>query len=260
MLILLFFFSSVDASAANRFRQEVTACKKIAIRYHRSDWRECVFDNPFETHEGRGLCVGSQIGQGYYGKVFSVKESQLVLKVASSKDTDLCTEQVILRFLDGMDGFAPRIFPITSKIPVACATRTLVMDRMGDANWNDIVVAFDKAFYIRYVNLLKAVQTLHDRGFVHSDIGKRNIRVKEFDPSFVALIDFGLARIAGTDPSYDRRNDWRQVARIVYDLARDTESKNIPGWVSGFWDETFVLRSDEDLDTKKWIKFFESYW
>jgi Ser/Thr protein kinase RdoA (MazF antagonist) len=110
----------------------------------------------------------------------------------------------------------------------------VAMDRVGDANWGEVVKTFDKVFCIRFARLLEAVKSLHESGFIHADLNIDNVRVKRKDPEFVATIDFGTMGSYGSVLT-------REWDMTTLRMMLDRLSGERPDWVDEFAAEIMNL-------------------
>jgi serine/threonine protein kinase len=183
---------------------------------------------------------------------------KLVVKVGYLAD-DFCDEKAALAVLDGLDCFAPKTFPVIAGVPPRCLSRTIVMDRISGSTWLEAVTAFDSDFYVRFSRIISAVRALHEKGFLHSDLKPSNIIVRREDPSFVKLIDFGLASPyldASTGkhrPLLSRKDDMVGLVSLVLKT-----NEIMPAWFQEFKDDIAVLGQQERPNYEKWISFFTS--
>jgi tRNA A-37 threonylcarbamoyl transferase component Bud32 len=130
---------------------------------------------------------------GENGVVYPTDDPNLVIKI--SKRFDMCKEIAALQALDGLGGFAPRMYPLDKTDPGIdsdCVQKVIVMDAVGDKTFTEIPAPSVKDTYTRLGKLVEAIKTLHATGISHGDLHGNNIRVNSADPSKVFLVDFGL--------------------------------------------------------------------
>jgi hypothetical protein len=133
------------------------------------------------------------VGQGLSSKTFD--GGPVVVKIVKNEKWDICKDKAALEVFDSLGGFAPRVFGLVSnRFPSQCLPYLMVIEKVGDADWGDIVVAENRDLYVRLAKLMEAFKKLHFMGFSHGDVTPRNIRVDGRDPNKVWLIDFELAK------------------------------------------------------------------
>ena len=166
---------------------------------------------------------------------------------------DACKEVVVLKLLDGLDGFTSKVIPITEGVPAGCERRVKAIELKGNALWADEVKAYDRGLYLRFARLVEAVRTLHDKGFVHKFLAGANVRVERDDPDMVYLDHFELTQVLTDEPRLNRKADMLGLSimlRMVPSI--------IPGWVRDFEYEMIYLADDARPDYEKWIEFCRS--
>jgi hypothetical protein len=242
----------------NEFTTKVSVCKERASGMNKTE----VDCNPRDVLEIEGFgprVIGPMIGGGLFGRTFEVANAPLIFKVLRNHETTLCVEQVGLELLDSLSGFAPKTFGILSGIDPRCAFGTIVMERLGTEDWEDVVKSFDSGFYLRFARLIEAVKQLHEWGFIHKDLKGDNVRVKRDDPDYAALIDFGLMttvvdpKTGGHHPRDNRRLDMVRVAMMAEEIFGFQ-----PEVVRNFDDEIRRLKADERPEYEKWITYFRA--
>ena len=150
----------------------------------------------WETERGK-IMIGPEIGSGVTATTFATNDENIVVKV--SNEESLCQERASLKVLDGLNGFAPRMIPLThssSSIRMSkdCLDRLIVMEKAGDIDWADSLIKSSTLNSEQYMHLSRAIDAmkeLHGLGFVHLDLHGHNFRLKEGDSSFLKIIDFG---------------------------------------------------------------------
>jgi len=224
----------------------------------------CAFDDSI-TVEGFGnLKIGEKRTNKHGEYVFPLENSALILKVLpDDKHWTVCRERVALSMLNGLEGFVPRVYNITSGVKPECLIRTIVIDQLGDDNWRIMRRAveskYDSDFYHRAARLVKAVRALHEKGFNSGGLGETNVRIKRHHPWFV-----GLGDLTGVYPLFSvrtggyelgdqsRRGDMRAVSWMM-ELGTYAD----PQWVNQFQNEMDSLAGDARPNYEKWISFFE---
>ena len=208
------------------------------------------------------LTVEDELGQGMYGKVFSFYETSVIILKGAKSDhgrDDLCWERSLQKVLDGLNGGAPRDYPITrfpSQFDPLFRSRVLVMERRGDAEWSDVVVEENVAFFTRFAKLLTIVRDLHQTGFIHDDIKGCNIRVSTYDPEDVTLIDFGQAiPFIDSDgnhlPNVSRKRDLVNLV-VIARAIRGPKS-----WLDQFAEAVDQESDQSDFEYNDWISNFK---
>ena len=187
---------------------------------------------------GRGeVFLRSEIGHGSHSVVYSTDHEDLVVKV--SMGVSFCREIATLLFLDGSIQQVPRIHPISSGVSTACMWKTLVMDRMGDADW-----ASASHSWCRFGHLLKVVKNVHVAGIVHGDLHTKNIRIERNDPTYVGLIDWDRAEPLGN------KNRNLDIYRLVHSIAFNGDGTK--EWFVEFRNDFMLHPPLYD----KWIAYF----
>jgi len=95
------------------------------------------------------------IGDGAFGSIFEIEDEQIVVKVIEDSLMNVCRESIGLDFLEGLGGFVPKRIPITGGIEKSCFFRTIAMERVGDANWDEVITEFNRGFYVRFARLVE---------------------------------------------------------------------------------------------------------
>lgn len=132
---------------------------------------------------------------GAFGFILKTDRPDIVVKVSTGEQ--LCNEIAVLQAMDGLHGFAPKIYmldPNDPGIPKYCLKRTVVMQAAGDRNWSEVEDPSKSHSLVQLYRLFEAVQALHATGFRHGDLHDDNIRVSESNPEDVFLVDFGSAK------------------------------------------------------------------
>jgi hypothetical protein len=211
---------------------------------------------------GKGLvAVGKTLKNGAFGRAFDLPSANAIMKVALNGADTFCREKNGLALINGLSGFAPRVFDITSGVDRRCGPRTVAMEKVGDSDWADVVRTVDKGFYLRFAKLFEIVKLLHAQGFVHHDIHGGNIRVKQADPNFVALIDFGLMHPYIDDNGqllsnfHTRSSD---AQRFIFTITF-TQGANAQPWFADFTrDMNAVKKPTDEVPFDKWIALFRN--
>ena len=143
------------------------------------------------------------------------------LKLAKKRHEGFLQEAGVLQALKGAGG-APQLLGVTESkggqhmalLTTFCGTDTFLRLRHVARNDAEVLHAL--------LQLCRALQKVHDRGFVHNDIKGDNVMVRRDAPDgplHVSLIDYGLARRKGvplfTTPRTFGHRSW--MAPEVYD-------------------------------------------
>ena len=204
----LVFATSVLQGSGTSFHLSPEATMGLErISSFNSEYNKCVHRSEIELFRPESPCVrpGQEItllngrsihilpgivGEGESGVSYSTSDPNLIVKV--SNGAPLCREAAAMLVLDGLGGIVPRIYPLDTPLGDWCSVRVIVMDKVGDADYYDLVEVAPVAHkYMRFASVLSAVDRLHRSGFVHGDLHPQNVRVKLDDPQYVSLIDLG---------------------------------------------------------------------
>ncbi len=179
---------------------------------------------------------------GQEGVVYRTSDPRLVIKI--SKRFDMCREIAALQALDGLGGFAPRMYPLDKTDPGInsdCVQKVIVMDAVGDKTFTEIPAPSVKDTYTRLGKLVEAIKTLHATGISHGDLHGNNIRVNSADPSKVFLVDFGLV---------EKGINEKDLSELCFRAAVPHREED--PFVNGFCIATGV----EVIDSDFWIELF----
>ena len=208
------------------------------------------------------VSLGSELGRGAFGVAYDVPSANAVIKVVRDPKYNLCREKVGLEILNGLGGLAPRIYKISSGVSQACSSRVIALEKLGDANWGNAVRLFDKNFYLRFARLIEVVRTLHEKGFIHHDLKGDNIRVKNADPNYVALIDFGILssivnlRQREYSLFFSRKTDAESLVNIAESIPKLNRDQLRPHWLHDFTTDMMGLGPNDRPPYEKWIDNF----
>ncbi|TDX52354.1 protein kinase domain-containing protein [Orenia marismortui] len=138
------------------------------------------------------------IGKGCYSYVYFAKDTLNQRKVAIKKlfDVGMGKKEALIMKKYGVSPFLPEIyesFTIENKFYIVmewCSGR-----RIGHWNFHSKGRKFGrKKATLITINLLKALEKIHNIGFTHCDLLPKNVLIEDDNPNKVKLIDFGLAK------------------------------------------------------------------
>jgi serine/threonine protein kinase len=143
--------------------------------------------------------VASVLGHGGFGDVYSVHSradpgQTFAMKVEPVENKHIPNERCILQQLQSSPYF-PRFVDSGHTL----LFRYMVMECLGPS-LSDVRRAlpskhFSLSTSLRLgIEMLRAIQAMHERGFLHRDIKPSNFQLRPGKPTPIALIDFGLAR------------------------------------------------------------------
>lgn len=148
--------------------------------------------------------IGPQIGQGAFGKIFAARDTETGLlyaiknESASAERKTLMFETKILRRIQESRYF-PRLFDSGETNSLFWISMELVGPSISSIIKHLDAGRLSLSSGIRSArHSLKAIQALHNLGFIHRDIKPGNILVRlmqNSDQPPICLIDFGLVRI-----------------------------------------------------------------
>ncbi|KRY89597.1 Casein kinase I -like protein hhp1 [Trichinella pseudospiralis] len=140
------------------------------------------------------------MGKGTFGVVYvgmdKITKEEVAIKIEKrmGKPSMLCFEKKVYKFLSG-SSFVPAIKHFGTDDFNSYLSMELLGPNMEDvleAKNRDLLVT-DVCLYA--VQIIKAIQFIHERGFIHRDLKPENILLRQRDLSTheVSLIDFGCA-------------------------------------------------------------------
>jgi serine/threonine protein kinase len=143
--------------------------------------------------------VGTVLGHGGFGDVYSVHSradpgQTFAMKVEPVESKHIPNERCILQQLQSSPYF-PRYVDSGHTL----LFRYMVMECLGPS-LSDVRRAlpsrcFSLSTSLRLgIEMLRAIQSMHERGFLHRDVKPSNFELRSGAPTPIALIDFGLAR------------------------------------------------------------------
>jgi len=200
---------------------------------------ECVREDTGILIEGYAepVVVGDLIGRGTYGAVYKTNWERIVVKTGQ-----VCVDKAVLKALKDVDDPPlPKEHALISTNK-KCADSTLVMDKIGDSDWYNVMIVGGKTVglkdgFTRVYRLLLELKKFHSSGFAHGDFHEKNIRVSKSDPMFIGIIDMGmcLPMIPSTAKEGDPYGPGRN--RFMNDLS--LVKRNICGYLSTHQDLLF---------------------
>jgi serine/threonine protein kinase len=148
--------------------------------------------------------IGPQIGQGAFGKIFAARDPETGLlyaiknESASAERKTLAFEMKILRRIQDCPYF-PRLFESGETNSLAWIAMELIGPSVSSVLRRIPEHRFSLSTVMRTAqHCLRALQSLHDFGFIHRDLKPANILIRlsqENSRPPLCLIDFGLVRV-----------------------------------------------------------------
>ena len=202
-----------------KFSRELVACERGSF------WSTC-FLKPGDkiVVNGFELTIGSREMGGVDGSVYQLSDPKLFLKKTND---DVCKEKAIMKALNGLGGFFPKVYEIESDgYSGRCMRHLVVMDKVGDKDLSNLRGKDKRDAYRRCAAIIKATRTLHELGITHEDFHEGNVRFDSTNPSVAFIIDFG--RSAFGDSKFD---DVRLVSHIYQLLIGTNMDRGLFDWV-----------------------------
>ncbi|KAH0792994.1 CK1 family protein kinase [Histomonas meleagridis] len=150
------------------------------------------------------FCLGPQIGQGAFGKIFAARDTETGLlyaiknESATAERRTLIFETKILRRIQSSPYF-PRFFDSGQYNSFDWIAMELVGPSISAVIKHTVLHKLSISTVIRAsIHALRGIQSLHELGFIHRDIKPANmlIRLSKYpNQPPICLIDFGLVRI-----------------------------------------------------------------
>ncbi|KRX49225.1 Casein kinase I isoform delta-like [Trichinella murrelli] len=155
----------------------------------------------FESTSHNRFKLNYMMGKGTFGVVYvgmdKVTKEEVAIKIEKrmEKPSMLCFEKKVYKFLSG-SSFVPAI----KYFGTDNFNFYLSMELLGP-NMEDVLEARNRELLLTdvcsyAVQIIKAIQFIHERGFIHRDLKPENILLRQRDLStheVVSLIDFGCA-------------------------------------------------------------------
>jgi tRNA A-37 threonylcarbamoyl transferase component Bud32 len=189
---------------------------RASVKLYDTLYEECRELYPF--HEEEVFCFPDVLKVKDRGTVLvkqgssptrETNHADLIVKIGTDGH---CREIAALQVIDGLSGFAPRIFEIEEGLTDKCRQRVIVMEHVGDRDW--LSLRFDKQVrtdekYLRFSKVLKALELLHSMGLWHHDVQESNVRIDSKNTDRVFLVDFEFTR-----PWYEDHEDPWDVSAL----------------------------------------------
>ena len=214
--------------------------------------------------EGKGLVsfqpANVHASHGSEGKLFETNSPGMVLKVSHWKR--LCVEMAILRAIDGLGGFAPKVYMLDAEnpgVPPQCRQRMIFMDEAGDRDWNDVLAGYNQVpiehTYIRMSRILEALARLQKVGISHQDLFGLNVRISLLNPWYIKLIDFGRSVLISKQPEHKSFDILHLCTGLNPPFCSDEITPN--QLVSNeYFMGLCLMTSRGELDFDFWVSFF----
>lgn len=103
-------------------------------------------------------------------------------------------------------------------IPEHCIGSLMVMEAVGDTEWEDRRDISREDEYLRVSKLLEAIGAVNAKSVLHGDIHSNSVRVSQTDTGAVYIVDFGRARLVNRKPE-DPSNDVAQICGSILQQA-----------------------------------------
>jgi hypothetical protein len=102
------------------------------------DGFDCRPENQLILADGRSVEMGQVLGDGWAGFTYSSENfDDVIIKIGKDADANLCNEIAALKALKNVEG-VPKIYGIKSGVKVECRSRTVVMSKAGNADWDQV--------------------------------------------------------------------------------------------------------------------------
>lgn len=137
------------------------------------------------------------IGQGGYGDIYKVFDTQNIMKCAMKVEEIDCEKQALQHEIDVLRNLHSQYFPQYIDSGKTLMYRYLVQDLYGPS-FSSIRKylpqhSFSASTVLRIgIEMLKAIKKLHQRGYIHRDIKPSNFLLRPSRKHPLVLIDFGL--------------------------------------------------------------------
>ncbi len=155
------------------------------------------------------------IGYGFFAKVYRgydlQKERGVAIKITRDLKRAYREVKAMKRF--GRSEYLPVLYDFMRKNNKAY----IVMEYIDGKNlWEEFIARgklCDEKFSIQILmNVLKALHTLHERGYAHTDVKAKNIIIVDKDPQKIKIIDFNSTRYISKRIKIQR--DLRSAAKL----------------------------------------------
>ncbi|MCD8503421.1 MAG: protein kinase [Bacillaceae bacterium] len=154
------------------------------------------------------------IGSGWFGKVYSGYHSFTNQKVAIKEMMDLGKARHEINVMKyRYSHYLPTVYDVFYQDNKAYIVMEFIPGApLGGEDFTNGRIRDEMTSVKITINILEALNELHQHGFAHNDILPKNIMMNGEDPDTVRLIDFGSAFQIRTDEHI--RLDLKNVAKI----------------------------------------------
>lgn len=138
------------------------------------------------------------IGQGGYGDIYKVFDTQTISRCALKVEEINCERQALQHEIDVLKNLHSHYFPLYIDSGVTSKYRYLAQELYGPSFSSIRKIIPQRSFSISTVlrigiEMLKAIKKLHNCGYIHRDIKPSNFLLRSSRKHPLVLIDFGLA-------------------------------------------------------------------
>lgn len=172
---------------------------------------------------GKRWALGCSVGKGAFSSVRVCRDdSTVVVKLHDG----MCSTEIECYKNFGRSNAVPRFYGWGSAVEAGKSYTFVVVERFAYdlhrlMKRRNGVPGADDFFRRVSCDVLKSLEYIHDRGYVHCDVKPRNVFVTDFRPPYRAVLgDFGLSRRYATDQPFfedvDRRLRSRLFGTVAY--------------------------------------------
>lgn len=138
------------------------------------------------------------IGQGGYGDIYKVFDTQTISRCAMKVEENNCERQALQHEIDVLKNLHSHYFPLYIDSGKTKTYKYLVQELYGPSfasiRKHLPQRSFSESTVLRIgIEMLKAIKKLHQFGYIHRDIKPSNFLLRSSRKHPLVLIDFGLA-------------------------------------------------------------------